>query len=349
MSLRFRKSIKIAPGVKMNISKKGIGYSVGTKGARVSVGANGRVTRTIGIPGTGVYDTATIGNLNSSNSSHSSENSSTTSNASGNSYINSSGAKPPKKNGCLSLLLKFLAFCVALALLPFVWIVCLIYLIFLRKRLNIEPKKKKLYNILAIIFLIISLFAMILSFDTSIKTLEISVNNTEMDINSEQDINISFTPENADISGIVFESSDDTIASVVNKNDKFYITTNSKEGNVQISVQNEDGSVKSNTLELSVIDKERVEAEKKAQEEAAAKAEAEKKAQEEAAAKAEAEKKAQEEAAAAETAAKEQTVWISSTGSKYHSNPNCSNMQSAQEVTLSDAIAMGYEPCARCY
>ena len=60
MSLRFRKSMKIAPGVRMNFSKSGVGFSVGTKGARVSVSPKGKVTRTIGIPGTGIYDVKTI-------------------------------------------------------------------------------------------------------------------------------------------------------------------------------------------------------------------------------------------------------------------------------------------------
>ena len=41
MGLRFRKSIKIAPGVKMNIGKKSVGISVGTKGARMSINSSG--------------------------------------------------------------------------------------------------------------------------------------------------------------------------------------------------------------------------------------------------------------------------------------------------------------------
>ncbi len=54
MGFRYRKSIKIAPGVKMNISKNGIGFSAGVKGARVSVNSKGRVTKTVSIPGTGI-------------------------------------------------------------------------------------------------------------------------------------------------------------------------------------------------------------------------------------------------------------------------------------------------------
>lgn len=54
MGLNFRKSIKIAPGIKLNVSKRGIGVSAGVKGARVSVNSKGRVSKSVGIPGTGV-------------------------------------------------------------------------------------------------------------------------------------------------------------------------------------------------------------------------------------------------------------------------------------------------------
>lgn len=42
-------------------------------------------------------------------------------------------------------------------------------------------------------------------------------------------------------------------------------------------------------------------------------------------------------------------VWIPKTGSKYHSNPNCSNMKNPRQVTKSQAISSGYEPCKKCY
>ncbi len=54
MGLRFRKSIKILPGVKLNLGKKSAGVSVGTTGARYSVNSSGRKTSTVGIPGTGL-------------------------------------------------------------------------------------------------------------------------------------------------------------------------------------------------------------------------------------------------------------------------------------------------------
>lgn len=54
MGLNFRKSFKIAPGVRLNVGKKGISsVSVGGKGARVSVGKKGTRT-TVSAPGTGL-------------------------------------------------------------------------------------------------------------------------------------------------------------------------------------------------------------------------------------------------------------------------------------------------------
>jgi len=57
MGLRFRRSIKIAPGIRVNFSKTGIGLSAGVRGARMSVNSHGRVTRSVGVPGTGVFYT----------------------------------------------------------------------------------------------------------------------------------------------------------------------------------------------------------------------------------------------------------------------------------------------------
>ncbi|WP_418377330.1 DUF4236 domain-containing protein [Agathobaculum sp.] len=54
MGFRFRKSFKIAPGVRVNVGKKSVGISAGVKGARVSVNSSGRKTTTVGIPGTGL-------------------------------------------------------------------------------------------------------------------------------------------------------------------------------------------------------------------------------------------------------------------------------------------------------
>jgi hypothetical protein len=51
--VRFRKTITILPGVKINLSKTGVSTSLGGNGATVNVGTRSR-TVTLGIPGTGL-------------------------------------------------------------------------------------------------------------------------------------------------------------------------------------------------------------------------------------------------------------------------------------------------------
>jgi tetratricopeptide (TPR) repeat protein len=60
MPFRFRKSIKVMPGVRMTVSKSGIGTSVGGGGVRYSVHSSGRRTASVGIPGTGLGYTKTL-------------------------------------------------------------------------------------------------------------------------------------------------------------------------------------------------------------------------------------------------------------------------------------------------
>lgn len=90
------------------------------------------------------------------------------------------------------------------------------------------------------------------------------------------------------------------------------------------------------------------EAKKKAEEEARKKAEEEQRRAQEAAQKA-----ANEAAAAAQAPSTPETngatVWIPRTGSKYHSNPNCSNMKNPSAVTIDQALAWGYDRCKKCW
>jgi tetratricopeptide (TPR) repeat protein len=53
-SFRFRRSIKLGPGVRLNLSKTGVGMSYGVPGARRSFHSSGRQTASVGIPGTGL-------------------------------------------------------------------------------------------------------------------------------------------------------------------------------------------------------------------------------------------------------------------------------------------------------
>lgn len=53
MPVRFRRSFKIFPGVKVNVSKGGISFSVGKRGATLNFSKRG-VRQTVGIPGSGL-------------------------------------------------------------------------------------------------------------------------------------------------------------------------------------------------------------------------------------------------------------------------------------------------------
>jgi tetratricopeptide (TPR) repeat protein len=55
VTFRYRKSIGLGKGVRLNLSKTGVGLSAGIPGLRYSVHSSGRTTRTAGLPGTGVY------------------------------------------------------------------------------------------------------------------------------------------------------------------------------------------------------------------------------------------------------------------------------------------------------
>lgn len=66
MALRFRRSMKIAPGVRVNLTKKGVSARVGPRGAGVTVGTSG-TTVSAGAPGTGLHVSEKIAKPKSQN------------------------------------------------------------------------------------------------------------------------------------------------------------------------------------------------------------------------------------------------------------------------------------------
>ena len=54
MGFRFQRRIRIAPGVRVNLSKSGIGAGVGRTGFRVGLDAKRRKYLSVGLPGTGL-------------------------------------------------------------------------------------------------------------------------------------------------------------------------------------------------------------------------------------------------------------------------------------------------------
>ena len=61
MGTRFRRSFKVAPGVRVNLNKKSVSISFGPKGLKHTVSTTGKSHTTVGIPGTGLSYTTSSG------------------------------------------------------------------------------------------------------------------------------------------------------------------------------------------------------------------------------------------------------------------------------------------------
>lgn len=45
----------------------------------------------------------------------------------------------------------------------------------------------------------------------------------------------------------------------------------------------------------------------------------------------------------------EEYVYVTESGSRYHSDPDCSNMTSPSKISIEEAQERGYSPCKKCY
>lgn len=61
MGIRFRKRIKLAPGLHLNLSGSGLSLSAGPRGASMTFGGRGGTYMNTGIPGTGLYARERVG------------------------------------------------------------------------------------------------------------------------------------------------------------------------------------------------------------------------------------------------------------------------------------------------
>ena len=153
-----------------------------------------------------------------------------------------------------------------------------------------------------------------------------------MDVNQETELTYTLSPDDANSDIDVNTSSSDITAEC--SDGKLTINTSSVEGTYLISLQSDE--IKSNEITINVVD-----SVKKAEEERKQAELAEQQRQEEL-------RQQQLEEQASEEQS-EEYVYIPSSGSKYHSNSSCSNMQNPSKVTKSEAEAQGYEPCKKCY
>lgn len=61
MGLRYKRSIRICKGVKVNFGKTGASITIGTRGMHHTVHTSGKKTTSVGIPGTGLYYVSSSG------------------------------------------------------------------------------------------------------------------------------------------------------------------------------------------------------------------------------------------------------------------------------------------------
>ena len=335
MGLRFRKSIKIAPGVKINLNKKSTSVTFGGKGVHYTASSTGKKTASVGIPGTGISYTKTTGQ--SSKQKKTSEGGSQPMpTAPQSNFQDPDHKKWYQKTG---------------------WIIALLILFFpvgLFLMWKYTNWKKPVKGIITALILIIALSGIVSPDKLEQITLKADTEQT-YDINQKISIEATTTPSDYELSSSDFKCSGGKITTN-NQNISFIAT---KDGSYKIWAEHD--GIKSNNLTLKVEDKEAIAKQKEKEEQerlAAEKAqkEAEEKAAQEAAeaqAKAEAEAQAQAEAqqqAQAATQAQQNndpTVYITNTGGKYH-RAGCRFLKQSQiEKHLSEVKGV-YEPCGVC-
>ena len=305
MGMRFRKSFGSGP-FKVNLSKSGIGYSVGTKGFRHTKTANGRTRNTYSIPGTGISYVDEKSNKRKKMKNKKFEN---YDDNNFNQNNNFQEGKPKKKHKKLKI--AFIIFCIL--------------------------------GVLSACF-----------GSPSPDSITLNENNITMDVNDSK--NISFTTDPADAYTGSLKVKDNKNISTTIDDHTIKVKTGSKEGTYKLKIYKDDVNA---ILVITVVDKAAEEQKKieeqKAQEEAQRQAElqaqeeARKEAEAQAAAEAQRQAAAQSESSSSYTEATAGQVYIPQNGSKYHSNPNCSNMHNATAISLEEAKSRGYTPCKKCY
>lgn len=353
MGFRFKKSKQIAPGVRVNFNKKSTSVTFGSKGVHHTISSSGKKTTSAGIPGSGLYYTSSSGGGGGSRNN----NDDSINFASGSGNNDSSAPDPGNDNGSKNKKksFKYLLYCaVIVAILSACTshnlisaIICIPVFIYFWKHKELERRK---YYLGITTFLFVA--CLVFLGPTYIEA--ISVNSDKsivMDVNSSKKISYSIDPEDADSDELKIVSSDSGIVSSNLKDHSFTINTKSKTGTATIYLKDDNADVTSKKIKVKVEDKKAIaEAKKKAEEEKKKKAEeAKKKEQARIAAEKEKAEEAQQTTEQTTTTEKEEMVWVSNTGSKYHSNPNCSNMRNPVKETLSDAKSRGLSPCSKCY
>ena len=337
MGLRFRKSIKIAPGVKINLNKKSTSVTFGGKGVHYTASSTGKKTASVGIPGTGISYTQTTGQSSKQKKTNKGGSQPMPTAPQAN-FQDPDHKKWYQKTG---------------------WIIALFLM------WKYTNWKKPIKGIITALILIIALSGIVSPDKLEQITLKADTEQT-YDINQKISIEATTTPSDYELSSSDFKCSGGKITTN-NQNISFIAT---KDGSYKIWAEHD--GIKSNKLTVKVEDKAAIAkqrakeeqkrlAEEKAQKEAEEKAAQEKAAQEAAKAQAKAEAEAQAAAQAQAQAEDQQqaqaatqaqqnndpTVYITNTGGKYH-RAGCRFLKQSQiEKHLSEVKGV-YGPCGVC-
>lgn len=405
MGLRFRKSFKVAPGVKVNLNKKSTSVTFGGKGVHKTYSSSGKKTTSVGIPGTGAYYTTSSGGGSGSKKSSSHKRISTDnldpvltedlsfqnnvadgSSASLDKFTTDSLKRYKITSAILSAFLFFVALIGFAGGSALATVICLIfggitlaisitYSKEIKKRLSSEssfgsstfsgtspdiddkPSKKKMgcgcLTAVVLFFLVIGAISSCTDSgdknteknaekveDTkpvvaALESLSISADTDQTyDINTEVPVTLTVTPADANIDNLTLNGSECTFASDDNGNLTF---SASGAGSYIITVSCD--GIESNSLTFNVEDKAAIAAEAEAAGQAGLEAQQT------------TEEPNQSDVVQQTQEPQEEMVWISATGSKYHSRPDCGQMDpsTSWQLSVSEAEAQGYEPCKKCH
>lgn len=331
MGLRFRRSKKIAPGVKLNLSKKGASVSFGTRGAHYTVNTGGKRTATVGIPGSGIsYSASSGGRKRSSFSRYASPENVNVDNG------NLCDPNEKKSGNCLMYVIAFLAVCVAIWFFSYFWILALILLAVI-PFLKID-KKTKIID--CIFFLVVGIISfLVFGFMQEEKSGD-SVPSTEVivetDLQSETETQLAtdteaITETAAETEALIdTEFITETEQQTETPEPKYYYSMDTV--NVRSAPSTDSdiiGSLnKSDRIHVESIDGEWASV---IYDGSSAFVAAQYLSE-----------------TVPQTEPGERMVWIPESGTKYHSNPDCSGMNDPRQVTVNEAESLGYEPCSKC-
>lgn len=325
MGFRFRRSFKIAPGVRFNINKKSAGLTFGPRGAHYTINTKGQRTASVGIPGTGLSYVETKGGGKSKKYSTSNEVSPDFSSPNQPKKEKNRGEKRGLKKPVKILLgiivvsvLAGIIFGTSLEGISVNWIRCS-------------------YNVGDTITLEVTAEPE----DAVISNLEICDNSiAELESFEDGIATITFTADGED--SIYFKSGD-----IVSNSETIIVTNPDDEKKSKASVNDEDSDASSSDEDYSNTTDNYTNSDSTTTTDDNSDYDSDSSGGSYSGG---GESSSDDYYDDTETSSGSGSlVWISQTGSKYHSNSSCSNMNSPQQVSVEEAEALGLTPCRKCY